>query len=625
MKRFFSSLRFRLILLVLLAVIPAMVITFINGQNQRRLARINAEADALRLARVVAGYQNTLLEGSRQLTAALSLSKWDPEQDVEGCRAVLVDLNRRFPMYSSLNVVDTGGTVLCSSATVEKTKTFAGVDYFEEALRSDSFVIGIASPGPITGRMILPMASPIRGSNGETVGLIQAGINLQTVVDLARTIDLPPGSALLILETDGHVLVRYPSSEEWAGRSMPDAPVVSAVLERSGEGQVEEKGLDGVKRLYAYTPIQVNDDYRLTVSVGIPTSVIYATADRMIVSNLIWISIIAAIAIAVAWFIGDALFLKVVSLTAERDAAEERLRGLNQILEERVEERTEELDRANYNLNIELEERKRAMQKLNEREAELEKMLAMLEQSNRELENFAYITSHDLQEPLRKIQAFGDRLTRNFTAELGEEGNDYIQRMRSAANRMQVMVNDLLAYSRVTSRASAFVPVDLNRIAAEVIEDLEVRIGDSQGKVLVDPLPVIVADNSQIRQLLQNLITNGLKFHRKDVPPVVKVTCEDMVSSTNGKPHEEIILVVEDNGIGFDEKYLDRIFLPFQRLHSHDVFEGSGIGLAICRKIVERHGGTITAKSTLGSGSRFIIRLPRYPVNVEGEPHEQQS
>jgi light-regulated signal transduction histidine kinase (bacteriophytochrome) len=263
-------------------------------------------------------------------------------------------------------------------------------------------------------------------------------------------------------------------------------------------------------------------------------------------------------------------------------------------------------------------------------------MLAMLEKSNRELESFAYITSHDLQEPLRKIQAFGERLTKNYGEGLGEEGTDFIQRMRSAASRMQVMVNDLLTYSRITTRAGEFVEVDLNRIASEVIEDLEIRIADSGGQVIVERLPKIMADASQMRQLLQNLTVNGLKFHRRNVPPVVKISSQESavgsqsadgnqpVAGDGEKANHEIMLIIEDNGIGFDEKYAERIFLPFQRLHSQDVFEGTGIGLAICRKIAERHGGTITAHSTPAVGSRFVIRLPRHLINVEGDLHEPQ-
>jgi PAS domain S-box-containing protein len=240
---------------------------------------------------------------------------------------------------------------------------------------------------------------------------------------------------------------------------------------------------------------------------------------------------------------------------------------------------------------------------------------AQLEQRNRELEEFAYVASHDLQEPLRKIQAFGDRLKTRCGEALNEQGRDYLARMQNAAARMQILIDDLLAFSRVTTQAEPFLPVDLIQIAREVISDLEATIERSGGRVELGELPTIEADPVQMRQLLQNLSSNALKFRRPDEPPVVTISSRPLDPAANPPPHpfaprQFCQLVVEDNGIGFDEKYLDRIFNPFQRLHGRDEYEGTGIGLAICRKIVERHGGAITARSAPGRGARFIVTLP---------------
>lgn len=247
-------------------------------------------------------------------------------------------------------------------------------------------------------------------------------------------------------------------------------------------------------------------------------------------------------------------------------------------------------------------ERKRA-------EEELKEFASKLERSNRELEEFAYIASHDLQEPLRKIIAFGDRLKVKLASSLGEEGMDYLDRMQSAARRMQTLINDLLAFSRVTTKGRPFVPVRLSEVAKNVVSDLEVTTERTDGRVEIDALPDIEADASQMHQLFQNLIANALKFHRSDHPPVVRVT-GGLLTPRDGIQDQVCQIVVEDNGIGFDEKYLDRIFTVFQRLHGRSEFEGTGIGLAICRKIAERHGGHITAKSAPGAGASFIVTLP---------------
>jgi signal transduction histidine kinase len=237
-------------------------------------------------------------------------------------------------------------------------------------------------------------------------------------------------------------------------------------------------------------------------------------------------------------------------------------------------------------------------------EAMLSNLARELQRSNRELEEFARIASHDLQEPLRKIQAFGDRLVTMLGAGLSEHGRDYLARMQAAAKRMSTLINDLLTYSRVTTKAQPFVQVDLGRIAREVLSDLETRIEETGGRVALGDLPMIEADPLQMRQLLQNLIGNALKFHRKDIPPVVTVAGEP------GGYAQTVQLSITDNGIGFDMKYLDRIFDVFQRLHGRTEYDGTGLGLAVCRKLVERHGGTITATSAPEQGATFIVTLP---------------
>ena len=230
-----------------------------------------------------------------------------------------------------------------------------------------------------------------------------------------------------------------------------------------------------------------------------------------------------------------------------------------------------------------------------------------LSRSNEELQQFAFIASHDLQEPLRKITAFGDRLKATCENALTDKGYDYLQRMQNAAERMQVLIEDLLTLSRITTRAKPFVEVNLTQVTQEVLSDLEIRIAQTKARIEVGELPTIKADPLQMRQLLQNMIGNALKFHRKQEPPLVKIYSETFTNEQLGSDYCQII--VKDNGIGFDEKYLDRIFNVFQRLHGRTEYEGTGMGLAICRKIVERHQGTITAKSEPGKGASFIITL----------------
>jgi len=292
-----------------------------------------------------------------------------------------------------------------------------------------------------------------------------------------------------------------------------------------------------------------------------------------------------------------------------------------QSLEQLVRERTEALSLANAALIEEVEVRKNAEEK--EREAAEE-----LRRSNHELEQFAYVASHDLQEPLRKIQAFGDRLHKKFSDQLGEQGGEYIGRITASATRMRTLINDLLSFSRVATRAHPFENIDLPGLLQNVLDDLDERIQQSGGRVDVGPLPRIDGDSLQIHQLLQNLIANALKFHKPEVPPIVTVRgrIETEASELPDRPaHEVCRLEISDNGIGFNEEYSNRIFQIFQRLHGRSEYEGTGIGLAICRKIVERHSGRIMATSSPGQGSTFVVILPVHQAAVASSQAEDSG
>lgn len=265
------------------------------------------------------------------------------------------------------------------------------------------------------------------------------------------------------------------------------------------------------------------------------------------------------------------------------------LHKINVELDERVKERTKELEH-------EIEERKKVEERLKHFTVELQR-------SNQELTDFASIASHDMKEPLRKITAFCGRLKVKCANLLDDQAKDYMDRMQNATVRMEELIDSLLMLSRVSTKARPFAPVDLNKIVAGVLNDLEILLKNSGGSVEVQPLPTLDADAFQMRQLFQNLITNALKFRKDGETPVVTLT-----SRMTDDHFWEIR--VEDNGIGFDPQFAERIFKPFERLHGRSKFEGSGVGLAICQKIALRHNGTITAHSVTGKGSIFIIVLP---------------
>ena len=248
-------------------------------------------------------------------------------------------------------------------------------------------------------------------------------------------------------------------------------------------------------------------------------------------------------------------------------------------------------------------------------EEKLRVFAAQLERSNNDLRDFASVASHDLQEPLRKIQTFSDRLRAKCFDSVGEQGRDYLDRVQNAAGRMQTLIQDLLILSHVSSKAQPFVEVDLAQIVKDVLSDLEIRIEQTGAKIEVGFLPKIEADPVQMRQLFQNLLTNGLKFHKPGQSPEIIISAKILsvhdYQLAGASPGDDVCQVmVKDNGIGFDEQYVEQIFAVFQRLHSKTEYEGTGIGLAVCRKIANRHGGSIVAKSAKGEGATFIVMLP---------------
>jgi signal transduction histidine kinase len=238
---------------------------------------------------------------------------------------------------------------------------------------------------------------------------------------------------------------------------------------------------------------------------------------------------------------------------------------------------------------------------------------AELSRSNAELEQFASIASHDLQEPLRKVQTFAAQLNATESDRLSEQGQDFLRRMSDAAGRMRALIDDLLMFSRVSTKARPFTAVDLSETAGHVLTDLEVAIEESGARLTIDPLPTIEAEPTQMRQLLQNLLGNALKFRRDGVTPeiTVRATVTDGIAE----------LTIADNGLGFDAQFATRIFRAFERLHGTSAYPGTGIGLALCRKIVERHHGTITADGRENEGATFTVRLPlEQPAGAEAPP-----
>jgi signal transduction histidine kinase len=268
----------------------------------------------------------------------------------------------------------------------------------------------------------------------------------------------------------------------------------------------------------------------------------------------------------------------------------------------------------NRSLEVEIKDRITQEEKVNELNRQLLENINALENTNKELDRFAYMASHDLQEPLRKIRIFSERIATTYSDKIGEEGKSYIDKMQAACMRMQNLINDILAFSKISVAKDSLIYSDMNALIDEVLVDMDVQIHEKHAHVTIDKLPNLYVNPVLMKSLFQNLISNSIKYAKKEGEPEIKITSKidtSMKAAINKAPVKKYCRIyVEDNGVGFDQQYADQIFTMFKRLHVGNGYTGTGIGLAICKKIVEEHQGYISAKSEVDKGTTFTISLP---------------
>jgi signal transduction histidine kinase len=413
---------------------------------------------------------------------------------------------------------------------------------------------------------------------------------------------------MTVLDRNWVTLVRYPNEGLVGKRAGTKAPRREGPV-TSGEQIRILRSRDGQWKLYAMAGLGHLEKAPLSVAVGIPLAAAYGPANRMLARNLIFLAIAAGLATAAAWFGGDLFVLRRVGSllsatrrvaagdltvrTGETSAAGE-LYELSRSFDEMaatLEQRSAERDKAESDLrklNDDLEQR------VADRTADLQR-------SNEELEQFAYVVSHDLQEPLRMVTQYLQLLERRYPDKLDQNARDFIGFAKDGAERMQALIKALLEYSRVGTRPKQFGPVEAEKAFQDALDNLTVMVQENDARVTHDPLPSVQGDQVQLTQLFQNLIGNAIKFRNPEAPAV-----HVGAARQNGQWQFH----VRDNGIGIASKDFDRIFVVFQRLHTRNRYTGTGIGLAACKKIVDRHGGKIWVESQPGSGATFYFTLP---------------
>jgi signal transduction histidine kinase len=456
------------------------------------------------------------------------------------------------------------------------------------------------------------LAQPVRDPENGLVAVIAASLDLGWVSVMAGKLDLAEGSTLTVVDRNGIVLVRYsvPESDQKFVGTRIDNNRRGTRFNRGTDFSWVGEGLDKVRRLYTATPLTRTGGLAdAFVVLGVPVQVAYAQANRMLGQNLLFLGLVAALALGAAWSGGDFFILRHVRalVGAARRMSAGDLTARSGVTHDPGE--VGQLARSFDEMAAALEQRVRELQ-LTEAELkglneELEQRVlertAELRRSNEDLEQFAYVASHDLQEPLRMVHNYLQLLRQRYQDKLDGNASEFIGFALDGARRMHELIQDLLTYSRVGTHGKEFAPVDCTEAFERAVANLSLSIDENNARVDHDPLPMINGDLVQLTQLFQNLIGNAIKF-RGERRPEIHIGAE--------RKDSEWELTVADNGIGIAEQDFQRIFVVFQRLHSREKYPGTGIGLAVCKKIVERHGGRIWVESRLGRGTTFHIILP---------------
>jgi signal transduction histidine kinase/HAMP domain-containing protein len=723
MKQLFRnlSIRTRLSLLVVTAVLPTLAIIVYSAVEQQHVAMAVAEKDAFCQVENLADSQKFIEAGARQLLGALAELPEVRSRNAAACNRIFASMRRRFPDYVSLQAATPEGVVFASGEPLPAPVAVGDRKYFLDAVASGDFSPGGYIVGRITRRPMINYAMPVMDGDGRIVAVLQAGVGLDFLARSFSKAGLPDKGTLVVTDHAGTILFQHDSAQDMEGKK-DDTRLFLAMQQAGSTGLLPGAASENPAPVRAFSAVRHNDTAPpyMYIRVTLPEESVYGPSRRGMLRNMFLLILATGMAMSVSRLMG------------KRSIAEpiERLAGLSRRMEEGdltvrsgIEENWSEigrLARAFDDMAAALAEREREMDGLIrnalEANAKIEAIIAAigtgitiqdtdfrvifqnqvhrafmgdhkgrfcyevyghsprvcdncpvsmayadgsvhtversmvredgsridlevtaspvrdadgricagvevvrditsrkrleneilqsnqaLEQSNRELRQFAYVASHDLREPLRTISSFIQLFRRRYEGKIDQDANEFIAFIVDGAARMQRLIDDLLLYSRVESKGRPFTPVDTGKVLDVVRANLGTAIAEAGAEVSSSPLPEVMGDENQLVQLFQNLLANAVKF-RGEAPPRIEVACVRESTAWHFR--------VSDNGIGIDPDYFDRVFDIFQKLHTRDQFEGTGIGLSICKKIVERHGGRIWVDSAPGRGAVFHFTLP---------------
>jgi signal transduction histidine kinase len=603
-----ASLRTRLLLLVLLAVIPPLGLTLYTNLEERQLRKALVQEHAIRLSRLVSADYERVIEDARRLLVTLSRLPAVRDLNRAACDALFADLLAQHSSYANLGVIDADGNIFCSAVPTDQLYLGDRV-YFRHAFETRDFAIGEYQVGRITRKASVNFGYPVLNDAGDVNAVVFAALDLVWLNQLAKQAELPPGTMLTVIDRNGKILSRYPDDGKWVGELMPEPVVLNAILSQQGNGTTDAPGTDSIPRLFSFAPfgsaVQSADAY---VSVGIPAAVAFAGVNQILARNLVALGLVAGLGLVAAWVGGNLFIVNQIQALVEatkRVAAGElgvrtglpRGKGELSQLAGAFDQMAESLERAHEQRLLEEELRRKNYQ--------LEQQNLAIHEANRLKTEFVSMVTHELRTPLTSIQGYAELMLED--EQISGEERESLAIVKKNADRLLGLINDLLDLSRMEAGRLDLhrTSLDLARLIPEVAGSLRPLIEAKRQRLRLDvgeALPAVWADQDRVTQILTNLISNAHKY----------TLVEGNITVAARRDDGFVRVDVSDTGIGLSPQDQAQLFTKFFRAHerSPQAGGGTGLGLVICRLLVELHGGRITVSSAPGQGSTFSFTLP---------------
>jgi len=608
---FWRSLRARLVLLVLLASAPLLAITLYTANEIRNGEVERARVELQGLSRLAEGRLQQAVQASEHLLHAFSQMPAIARGDAAECARVFGHFLGKAQRYTNFVVTDAEGSALCDGVNPSRLLNLGGRAHFKQARATKRFVVGHPAIGLSSGRAAMTLAYPLLDAGGNFRGAILSGLDLQWFGELFANATLYPHLTFSVWAADGTIMYRHPEPEKWVSKRFPETEITQAVLSRQAETVVvEAAGLTGAQNLYAITGLERWAGNRVAFSVGIPKAELFARSDRAFFHTLTYFGIVLVLTLAAALVVAEYSIRRRVAALAD---ASERLAAGDLSARSGLPPGADELgalansfDAMAQAMQRQIEDIRRGEEKIRALNADLEQRVAArtteLQSANRELEAFSHSVSHDLRAPLRAISGFAGMLRRDHAAELAPDAAKLLERIEENVKHMGALIDDLLEFARLGRKAFSPQRVNLVHVVRECLENLKHEQQGRKVEFAIGELPPCHGDLILLERVLANLLGNALKYTRKREVARIEVRAE--------KRNGDYVFYVRDNGAGFDMRYSDKLFQVFQRLHGQTEFEGTGVGLAIVRRAIEKHGGKVWAESAPDQGATFYFSLP---------------